>query len=1011
MKGKYIPASILSGFFYFLIPLISIAQQGAFEKDHAQPIRFSRELMESDLRAAASAVSRVSNADPAYKRFFQPQEKTDLELNGLIADILQDDPLAVKKGMEQLIFTGDKRTQVNLAFFLGDFYFRNVDYLKAIDLLEKTDALYLSDAENEKIQFEKGVSYFSLKKFDNAKPYFKSLIQLEKSSYRVDAKYYLGFISFSERFYDDALSQFREIEKDPRYKKTVPFYMAFIYREKGDVEKAIRVGEEYMHDSEALHIKEVQQFLASLYFNKGDYSKSIGLYEKALSNGVLLEPVQRYELGIGYHEIAKFTKAIEQLKPLSLGKDSIAGESMFYLADSYVLVNDKRNARSSFLFALNLPISPESREVAGFNYAKLSLELGYPDQGFQKLNEFISAYPNSSFMKEAREIQITYYAKSNNFQEALDLLKKITLTSAVYNQIVPRMYFGRSMELINEIKNEQALSYLDEVLKFRASSFYSAAIFWKGEIYYRSEQYDDAIKYFNDYLKTDQRPLGEANALNASYNLAYAYFEKEQYEKALPFFEKVSSNSIAENEMKREASIRAADCAFMLKNVIKAKTIYKQISAGAGFGVDYASFQLAIIEGIKNPAEKIRMLKELEIRFPTSDYLPILTLEIADTYISEEEYQKALPYLDKINGLVNSDDEMLPQSILKKGICYYNLERQDDAIAVYKKLLKEYPNSDEAADAIESARTIFIEKGKINEYEAFLQSGGRTINELQKDSLLYQSIQTIALNNNKIETYKALENYKNQFPSGMYISEVLNQYGGMLQHDKRWKESAAAFDALSERGVSKYLEKALRQAGKIYFFELKDYANALKNFNILSSMTTSNEIKLECLRGAVRANYYLKNWTIGAADAESLLGFETINPDDKAYAEVVLGYNDQIGKVYNSSIEHFKLAAKTNTGSISAEARYNISFDYFSSDDLNAAEKSAMETIQKSGSDYWVTKTYILLGEIFLRQKDYFNARATLQSVIDNTKNVELKAEATEKMILVESDEKSNIKK
>jgi len=552
---------------------------------------------------------------------------------------------------------------------------------------------------------------------------------------------------------------------------------------------------------------------------------------------------------------------------------------------------------------------------------------------------------------------------------------------------------------------------LDEVLKFKTSIFYSSAIFWKGEIFFRSEKYDDAIRYFTDYFKSDQRSLGEANALNASYNLGYAYFEKEQYEKALPFFEKVSVNSIADNEMKREASIRAADCAFMQKNVTKAKTIYKQISSGAGFGVDYASFQLAIIEGIKNPAEKIRMLKELEIRFPQSDYIPMLTLEIADTYISEEEYLKALPYLDKINGMVNSDDEMLPQSILKKGICYYNLERQDDALAVYKKLVKEFPNSEEAADAIESARTIYVEKGKINEYEAFLQSGGRTINDLQKDSLLYQSIQTIGLNNNKQEMYNALENYKNQFPNGIYITEVLNLYAGMLQQDKRWSEAVSAFDALSERGVSKYQEKALRQSAKIYFFELKDYTNALKNFNILSSMTTSNEIKIECLRGAVRANYFLKNWTMGAADAESLLGFQSINPDDKAYAEIILGYNDQIGKAYKSSIEHFKLAAKTNTSSISTEARYNIAFDYLSSDNLNSAEQSSMEAIQKSGSEYWVTKTYILLGEIFLRQKDYFNARATLQSVIENTKNAELKTEATEKMVLVESEEKINIKK
>jgi predicted negative regulator of RcsB-dependent stress response len=64
-------------------------------------------------------------------------------------------------------------------------------------------------------------------------------------------------------------------------------------------------------------------------------------------------------------------------------------------------------------------------------------------------------------------------------------------------------------------------------------------------------------------------------------------------------------------------------------------------------------------------------------------------------------------------------------------------------------------------------------------------------------------------------------------------------------------------------------------------------------------------------------------------------------------------------------------------------------------DDLKNAEKAAFETINKSGSyDYWITKGYILLGDIFYRQKDHFNAKATWQSVVENSSVTELKNEA-----------------
>jgi hypothetical protein len=38
--------------------------------------------------------------------------------------------------------------------------------------------------------------------------------------------------------------------------------------------------------------------------------------------------------------------------------------------------------------------------------------------------------------------------------------------------------------------------------------------------------------------------------------------------------------------------------------------------------------------------------------------------------------------------------------------------------------------------------------------------------------------------------------------------------------------------------------------------------------------------------------------------------------------------------------------------------------------------------------DYWVAKTYILLSDTYVGLKDAFQAKATLQSIIDNYKAV-----------------------
>ena len=80
---------------------------------------------------------------------------------------------------------------------------------------------------------------------------------------------------------------------------------------------------------------------------------------------------------------------------------------------------------------------------------------------------------------------------------------------------------------------------------------------------------------------------------------------------------------------------------------------------------------------------------------------------------------------------------------------------------------------------------------------------------------------------------------------------------------------------------------------------------------------------------------------------------------------------------------------------------------------LQLSEKFALSVIKETSSyDYWVTKSYILLGDIFFKQKDYFNAKATYESVAKNTSINELKDEANEKLVMVElkDQESSKIK-
>ncbi|HQW85518.1 MAG TPA: hypothetical protein PK987_13690 [Ferruginibacter sp.] len=109
-----------------------------------------------------------------------------------------------------------------------------------------------------------------------------------------------------------------------------------------------------------------------------------------------------------------------------------------------------------------------------------------------------------------------------------------------------------------------------------------------------------------------------------------------------------------------------------------------------------------------------------------------------------------------------------------------------------------------------------------------------------------------------------------------------------------------------------------------------------------------------------------------------------------------------------AAIASFKSCAAINKSAWGAEARYEIANCQFSLNNLTAAEKSALAVIKETGSyDNWVTKSYILLGDIFMKQKDYFNAKATYESVAKNSVIPELKEEAQRKLDKAIEEEKA----
>ena len=912
----------------------------------------------------------------------------------------------------QYVAMDDNVARVEMMNFqLGEYYFRIKNDSLAIAYYEKTSEEHLSNREIADMKFHQGYAYINMGNPNQAKSMLNAIRQLPNDPNYIDANYYYGTIAFNDKNYDDALSSFRVVENEKAYASVTPFYIANIYYTTGDKDKAITYAEDKIKKGGQQYDLDLRQLIGHGYFEKKEYAKALPYLEAYVSRSKKVRREDLYELSYSYYQTGNYAKSIDGFKQLSGKEDSLQQNSMYMLGDAYLKTGQKANARNAFSFSASNNSNDAQREVSSFNYAKLSYELGYQDIALTELQRFLASYNMSSYNNEAKELLVAVLANTNNYKDALALLESLKTPSENAKRQYPKILYGRSTELVNDgmlvsandlLTKALTLPYNTEILPF--------INFWKGEIAFRLNKMDDAIKYYFEYLKTGN-VNGEVNPTNAKYNLGYCFIKKENYKQALGFFEQiVKTPRISSGSLEQDAYIRSADCYYMSRDFKRASAMYDQVLSFSWPSSDYATFQKSMIAGISSGTGKIALLQSIPRLYPASALVPDANLEIANTYLSDEKYREAVTYLKNVVSAISSD-ALKPRALLQLGISYYNLDNNTEALNQYNALIKQYPNSPEAEEGLDNARTIYVEEGRTGEYVNFAKTLGKDVSNSQEDSLAYAAAEVQYVNGSFDAAASRFETYLSGFPTGKYLIEA-NYYKSEIYSNKKDPAKAApGYEAVADRVPNKFGEKSLLQAARINFFDLKNYEKAELYFTKLKSFANNQENKLEAMRGLLRSQFQLKKWAEGTENAKELLAQKGSSTDDKVLANFALAKAAQANNQCDVAAGYFRSVATTNKGAYGAESRYEIANCLYQQQKLKEAEKAAFEVINRSGSyAEWVTRAYILLGDIYFAQKDYFNAKATYQSIVQNATMPELKTEAQNKLDKVTEAEKKDSK-
>lgn len=879
--------------------------------------------------------------------------------------------------------------KIDLAYFaMGKMQYQHKHYAKAIMWMSKIDRNGIDQEKRFEMQFVLGYCYFMTNDYDNANKWLYQVKDVD-NKFAAPATYYYAHIAYIQKKYATALKGFEKLTDNETFAPIVPFYISQIYYLQGDYQKVITYSPPLLSTNTTKRTPEIARIIGESYFKLKQYDSSQVYLEKYADKTPQLTRDDHYLLGFAYYKNSKYADATKHLERVSTTDDSLSQNAHYHLADCYIQLNDKAKARQAFGMASKLNFDGIIKEDALFNFAKITYEQLYApfNEAIDAFRLYIELYPNTVRTDEAYNYLTLAYLSTRNYKEAVEALEKIKNKDATIEAAYQKAAYYRGLELF------QNLNFNDAAAMFAISLQYSTynqgiaaqAIYWQAESYYRTENYTKAAEGYNKFILTPGA-FDIPEYLMAHYNLGYTYFKLKNYDEAIVWFRKFTSLSNDEkNEYVGDAYNRIGDSFFIQRRYWAAIDYYDKAILIDKIDADYAAFQRGFSLGlVERPEKKIESLQHLTTQYPSSNYTDDAIYELAESYMVLNQPNKAKLNYQRIEKDYTGSSYYV-KALVQLGLIHYNAENSDSAMQYYKRVVEGFPGTSEAKNALIGIRNIFVDNGDASAYFEYSSKLGSmaNISLSEKDSLTYLAAEKLYINNDCEKSNLAFTNYINEFPKGSFIVNANYYLGDCYSRNSKPNEAIEHFTKVANMQKNSFTEQSLLQLGKIYYHQ-QQYQECYNTYDKLEQLAELKSSLLEARLGKLRCAYLLNNHASVPVVANSVLGTEKLPVEAELETRFTLAQSYlALEKLDEALIEFSKVATnlKTKEG---AESKYQVAKIYFTKGEYSKSETEVFAFAEKNTPhQYWLAKSFILLANVYSKQNDFFQAKATLQSVID----------------------------
>jgi tetratricopeptide (TPR) repeat protein len=588
--------------------------------------------------------------------------------------------------------------------FLGEVYFANEEYTRALETFEMAEELDDLDPElKRQARFQRAWVQYSNQAYEQSQPEFMQVHEnAPDSRLGSEALFWSADAHYQTRNFGPAAEQ----------------YSAFIER----------------YPDHQL-VGAAKYGLGWAYFMMGDFENASGPLIDFLENydppSIALFPYDtdtQLRIGDSFYAQGRYSEALEYYN-MALGAEPGGDYAMFQVANSHYRMNRNFEAVTQFRRLLRIYPYSSLREQAQYNVAYIYLNTGNYDQAIEEFQTVISRFPGTEWAARAQyNIGDSYY-NAGNYDEAIAAYRQV-LNDYPRSDYIIEAVNGIQFAQLSAGDEDRSTDILEEFLEDNPTSTTADRLrFRQAENMLQSGDYRAAIDEFRHYLRITNN---EELMPDAYYNMADAHLRTDDRQAAIdayetlisdfPNSERVSSalsdlgrllyqegeyeasrqryEELAEHDarFRQEAYLGIGNANLAMGQTSEARQNFEQVLS-LNDGNDAARTGLGKVLLEDGRTEEARRFFNLVVENNSTDTGAEAQFMLAKSYLDEGDRERALEEFSRVRVLFEAYDEWVAEAQYQTAEIYIREGRRGDAISLLNSIVERYPGTPGAEKA------------------------------------------------------------------------------------------------------------------------------------------------------------------------------------------------------------------------------------------------------------------------------------------------------------------------